>query len=311
MNSTGTSTDSRGNRASWISVGFAPPSRQETLPSCPQPATTTPSRLPFETHPSRSERQRRLKAFRHGKQAGKWPADNHPRFSADTTDDSKFDIAGRHDDGVWVSPQDEDRVFVEPLHVLVGFSADHGWLGKKRPRCRLARMDEVLGGSREQADKAREELHAELTALRKETASLRAGTDQAAAAKTAVEVSEGHGALLREAAWASSSTVLCHRDAWEFSTAHAGRQPHFRVPAQALGQGEKRVRAALSGRSSIALLITLHRSRKPHPRETATRTPGHRSPRPRQGKPDRTVRGRPANDHHPRQPRHARWQHTG
>ncbi|MFF2960538.1 hypothetical protein ACFVT1_16865 [Streptomyces sp. NPDC057963] len=136
--------------------------------------------------------------------------------------------------------------------------SEDGWLGKKRPRCRLAHMDEVLGGLREQADKAREELHAELTALRKETASLRAGTEQAAAANTAVEVSKGHGALLRETARASSATVLCHRDAWEFITAHAGRQPHFRAPAQVLGQGEMRVRAALSGRSLIALLIALH-----------------------------------------------------
>ncbi|MFE7428083.1 hypothetical protein [Streptomyces sp. NPDC057545] len=85
-------------------------------------------------------------------------------------------------------------------------------------------------------------------------------------------MSEEHDALLREAARASSATVLCHRDAWEFITAHAGRQPHFRVPAQVPGQGEKRVRAALSGRSLIALLIALHRPRKPHPRETATRT---------------------------------------
>ncbi|MEU9619851.1 hypothetical protein [Streptomyces sp. NPDC048155] len=119
-------------------------------------------------------------------------------------------------------------------------------------------MDEVLGELREQADKAREELHTELTALRKETASLPARTEQAAAAKTAVEVSEGHSALLQEAARASSATVLCHRADWEFITAHAGRQLHFRVPAQVLGQGEKRVRAALSGRSLIALLIALH-----------------------------------------------------
>jgi hypothetical protein len=116
---------------------------------------------------------------------------------------ASFDTVGRHDDGVWVSLQDEDRVFVE-------------------------------------------------------TASLRAGTEQAAAANTAVEVSEGHGALLREAARASSATVLCHREAWEFITAHAGRQPHFRVPAQVLGQGGKRVRAALSGCSLIVLLIALH-----------------------------------------------------
>ncbi|MCX5107171.1 hypothetical protein OOK13_01140 [Streptomyces sp. NBC_00378] len=67
-----------------------------------------------------------------------------------------------------------------------------------------------------------------------------------------------HSALLREAARVSSPTVLCHRDVWEFLTAHAGRQPHFRVPAQVLDKGEERVRAALSGRSLIALPIALH-----------------------------------------------------
>lgn len=134
VDSTGTSTYNRGNRVSWISVGFATPSHQEALPSCPQPTAATQSRLPFETHPSRSERQQPLKAFRHGKQAGKWLADNHPRFFVDTTADSKFDSVGCHDDGVWVSLQDEDSVFVEPLHVLDGFRADHGGLGKKRPR---------------------------------------------------------------------------------------------------------------------------------------------------------------------------------
>ncbi|MFD8823862.1 hypothetical protein ACFV1C_16060 [Streptomyces sp. NPDC059605] len=40
---------------------------------------------------------------------------------------------------------------------------------------------------------------------------------------------------------------------WEFLTAHAGRQQHFRAPAQVLDKGEERVRAALSGRSLIAL----------------------------------------------------------
>lgn len=121
-----------------------------------------------------------------------------------------------------------------------------------------AHMDEALGGLREQADKAGKELHAELTALRNETAALRAMMNQTTAANATVEVSEGHSALLREAARVSSATVLCHRDAWEFITAHAGQQPHFRVPAQVLGKEDERIRAALSGRSLIALLIALH-----------------------------------------------------
>ncbi|MEV8457708.1 hypothetical protein AB0467_34270 [Streptomyces sp. NPDC052095] len=121
-----------------------------------------------------------------------------------------------------------------------------------------AHLDAALGGLREQIDQVRKELLAELTALNEEAEALRAGAAQAAAAETAVEVSEEHSALLREAARVSSATVLCHRDAWEFITAHAGRQPHFRVPAQVLGKEEERIRTALSGRSLIALLIALH-----------------------------------------------------
>jgi hypothetical protein len=60
LNSTGVSTYNCGNRASWISVGFATPSYQEALPSCLRPAAITRSRLPFDTHPSRSERQQLL-----------------------------------------------------------------------------------------------------------------------------------------------------------------------------------------------------------------------------------------------------------
>lgn len=61
MNSTGASTYNCGNRVSWISVGFATPSYQEALPSCSRPAAITRSRLPFDTHPSRSERQQLLR----------------------------------------------------------------------------------------------------------------------------------------------------------------------------------------------------------------------------------------------------------
>ncbi|MFD7817656.1 hypothetical protein ACFV6E_32765 [Streptomyces sp. NPDC059785] len=60
MNSTGASTYNCGNRVSWISVGFATPSYQEALPSCPRPVAITRSRLPFDAHPSRSKRQQPL-----------------------------------------------------------------------------------------------------------------------------------------------------------------------------------------------------------------------------------------------------------
>ncbi|MEU6019569.1 hypothetical protein ABZ826_38055 [Streptomyces sp. NPDC047515] len=122
-----------------------------------------------------------------------------------------------------------------------------------------AQLDVVVGVLREQLVAAREESRTELTALRKETAGLRAELEQRTAREpTVVKVTGEHSELLRKAARVSSATVLCHRDVWEFITAHAGRQPHFRVPAQVLDKGDERVRAALSGRSLIALLIALH-----------------------------------------------------
>ncbi|MFE7645345.1 FG-GAP-like repeat-containing protein [Streptomyces phaeoluteigriseus] len=68
-----------------------------------------------------------LKAFGHGQQAGGWLADRHPRFLADTTGDGRLDIVGFHDDGVWVSLQDEEGTFADPLYVLDDFGTDQGW----------------------------------------------------------------------------------------------------------------------------------------------------------------------------------------
>ncbi|MFE6993754.1 FG-GAP-like repeat-containing protein, partial [Streptomyces pharetrae] len=76
-----------------------------------------------------------LKAFGHGDQAGGWQADKHPRFLADTTGDGRLDIVGCHDDGVWVSLQDEDGGFAEPLYVLDDFGTDQGWASaEEHPR---------------------------------------------------------------------------------------------------------------------------------------------------------------------------------
>ncbi|MFD8801550.1 RICIN domain-containing protein [Streptomyces atroolivaceus] len=68
-----------------------------------------------------------LKAFGHGPQAGSWLADKHPRFLADTTGDGRLDIVGCHDDGLWVSLQDDEGAFAEPLYVLDDFGVDQGW----------------------------------------------------------------------------------------------------------------------------------------------------------------------------------------
>ncbi|MDT0267016.1 FG-GAP-like repeat-containing protein [Streptomyces sp. DSM 44915] len=68
-----------------------------------------------------------LRAFGHGEEAGGWLAEKHPRFLADTTGDGRLDIVGCHDDGLWVSLQDEEGTFAEPLYVLDDFGVDQGW----------------------------------------------------------------------------------------------------------------------------------------------------------------------------------------
>ncbi|MFF5157886.1 RICIN domain-containing protein [Streptomyces sp. NPDC000348] len=68
-----------------------------------------------------------LRAFGHDEKAGGWLVDRHPRFLVDTTGDGRADIVGCHDDGVWISLQDEDGTFAEPLYVLDDFGTDQGW----------------------------------------------------------------------------------------------------------------------------------------------------------------------------------------
>ncbi|WP_405799364.1 hypothetical protein [Streptomyces sp. NBC_01506] len=100
-------------------------------------------------------------------------------------------------------------------------------------------------------------------AFREDVAGLQAGLEQLRPPPVendpvTAEVTEEHSELLKQAAQVSSVDLLCHRDVWEFITAEAGRHPHFRVPPQICDEGGERVRAALSGRSLIALLISLH-----------------------------------------------------
>ncbi|MFE9296201.1 FG-GAP-like repeat-containing protein [Streptomyces niveus] len=76
-----------------------------------------------------------LRAFGHSEEAGGWLVEKHPRFLADTTGDGRLDIVGCHDDGLWVSLQDEEGTFAEPLYVLDDFGVDQGWSSiKEHPR---------------------------------------------------------------------------------------------------------------------------------------------------------------------------------
>ncbi|MEV6575623.1 hypothetical protein [Streptomyces sp. NPDC051577] len=55
----------------------------------------------------------------------------------------------------------------------------------------------------------------------------------------------------------ATATYVCHRDAWEFIAAQVGTHPHFRVPE--LHERDGLVSAVISGRSLVAVLLTLYR----------------------------------------------------
>ncbi|MEU1909631.1 hypothetical protein [Streptomyces hygroscopicus] len=126
------------------------------------------------------------------------------------------------------------------------------------------RLREAAGEVKEELGTALAEARSQFASLQRDIADVRATVEElrsrsdATAETAATEVSAEHSALLKTTARVSSASLLCHRDIWEFITAHAGRHPHFRVPPQVADEGDERIRAALSGRSLIALLISLH-----------------------------------------------------
>ncbi|MEU4885833.1 MULTISPECIES: hypothetical protein [Streptomyces] len=71
-------------------------------------------------------------------------------------------------------------------------------------------------------------------------------------------MSKEHSSLLKRAARVSSVNLVCHRDMWEFIAAHAGLHAHFQVPLQIADHSGERISTALSGRSLVAVLISLY-----------------------------------------------------
>jgi archaellum component FlaC len=113
---------------------------------------------------------------------------------------------------------------------------------------------------REHLNSAREEWQADLNEIRRETATMVEAVREVKdvpATEGEEEVTKEHSELLRQAARVSSTVLVCHRDTWGFITARASRHPHFRVPPQVADTGHERMRANISGRSLIALLISL------------------------------------------------------
>ncbi|MGW1377788.1 hypothetical protein ACWD6P_26420 [Streptomyces sp. NPDC002446] len=70
-----------------------------------------------------------------------------------------------------------------------------------------------------------------------------------------------HGVLLLKAAGVASAELIAHRDTWEWLAALAVDHGHFRTPPAVADIKEGRVQTVLSGRSLIALLIELWKTR--------------------------------------------------
>jgi len=70
-----------------------------------------------------------------------------------------------------------------------------------------------------------------------------------------------HGVLLLKAAGVASAEVIAHRDTWEWLAALATDHSHFRTPPAVEDIKEGRIQTVLSGRSLIALLIELWKTR--------------------------------------------------
>ncbi|HEU4757922.1 MAG TPA: FG-GAP-like repeat-containing protein, partial [Agromyces sp.] len=67
--------------------------------------------------------------------AGGWRVEKHPRFLADLTGDSRADIVGFGDQGVWVSLNNGNGTFQPPTMVLGNFAyTAGGWRVEKHPR---------------------------------------------------------------------------------------------------------------------------------------------------------------------------------
>jgi hypothetical protein len=70
-----------------------------------------------------------------GYNAGGWRVDQHPRFVTDITGDSRADIVGFGDTGVWVSLAQADGSYSNPTLVLNGFGYNAGdWRVDRHPR---------------------------------------------------------------------------------------------------------------------------------------------------------------------------------
>jgi hypothetical protein len=132
----------------------------------------------------------------------------------------------------------------------------------------------ALSSRMERNEKAVEALGAQCATLSEALAALRTLLEEATPAPSTTGgagddartgQTQEHQRLLRAAAQVSRVQLICHRDTWEFLSGRAGRHAHFRMPAHLADHGKGRFAAALSGRSLIAVLISLDEIRHSTP----------------------------------------------
>jgi len=87
-----------------------------------------------------------------------------------------------------------------------------------------------------------------------------------------------HDNVLRSAATVGTVDIACHRELWEFIHERAADIAHFRAPAALVEEGQDRVRATLSGRSVIGVLIAMRATQTesaPYGKDDGTWTLSH------------------------------------
>ncbi|WP_329295561.1 hypothetical protein [Streptomyces sp. NBC_01455] len=64
-----------------------------------------------------------------------------------------------------------------------------------------------------------------------------------------------------QAAAIASARVICHRDTWSFLIEQTSQHPHFRLPERINDLGDGMIETFLSGRSVLAVLVTMRKVR--------------------------------------------------
>ena len=73
-----------------------------------------------------------------------------------------------------------------------------------------------------------------------------------------------HTQSVLSAAAIASARVICHRDTWSFLIEQTSQHPHFRLPERINDLDDGKIETFLSGRSVLAVLVTMRKVRDDH-----------------------------------------------